>query len=90
MTDQKEQIIIKNVVAGDIQAFAELVNAYKDMSVLLAYNIMLNQEDAEEEQQDGAQAWAANDIRGLSVTRHVGIQSSPIPIKMPTRSDGMR
>lgn len=52
MTDQKEQIIIKNVVAGDAQAFAVLVNMYKDMAVLLAYNIVLNQEDAEEVAQD--------------------------------------
>jgi RNA polymerase sigma factor (sigma-70 family) len=52
VTEQREQILIKNVVAGDKQAFAELVNAYKDMAVLLAYNIVLNQEDAEEIAQD--------------------------------------
>lgn len=52
MTDQEEQIIIKNVVAGNAQAFAVLVNTYKDMAVLLAYNILLNQEDAEEVAQD--------------------------------------
>ena len=52
VTDQNEQIIIKNVVAGNAQAFAVLVNTYKDMAVLLAYNILLIQEDAEEVAQD--------------------------------------
>lgn len=52
MTDQNEHIIIKNVVAGNAQAYAVLVNRYKNMAVLLAYNIVLNQEDAEEIAQD--------------------------------------
>ena len=52
MTNDKEQLIIKNVVAGDADAFAVLVNTYKDMAVILAYNILLNQEDAEEVAQD--------------------------------------
>ena len=52
MTVQEEQIIIRKVVAGDAQAFAVLVNTYKDMAVLLAYNILLNREDAEEVAQD--------------------------------------
>ena len=52
VADQKEQIIIKNILAGDVKAFALLVNAYKDMAVILAYNILLNQEDAEEVAQD--------------------------------------
>ena len=52
MTEQNEQIIIRKVVAGDAQAFAGLVNTYKDMAVLLAYNILLNREDAEEVAQD--------------------------------------
>lgn len=52
MTEQEEQIIIKNVVAGDVHAFTVLVNSYKDMAVILAYNILLNQEDAEEVAQD--------------------------------------
>lgn len=52
MTDQEEKIIIDKVRAGDTHAFAVLVNAYKDMAVLLAYNIVLNQEDAEEVAQD--------------------------------------
>jgi RNA polymerase sigma factor (sigma-70 family) len=52
VADQKEQIIIKNVLAGNAHAFAVLVNTYKDMAVILAYNILLNQEDAEEVAQD--------------------------------------
>jgi RNA polymerase sigma-70 factor (ECF subfamily) len=52
VTDQEEQIIIKNVIAGQVQEFAVLVNTYKDMVVLLAYNILLNQEDSEEVAQD--------------------------------------
>ena len=40
------------MIAGDTLAFAVLVNSYKDMAVLLAYNILLNQEDAEEVAQD--------------------------------------
>jgi RNA polymerase sigma factor (sigma-70 family) len=52
VTAEKEQIIIKNIVAGDAQAFAVLINTYKDMAVLLAYSILLNQEDAEEVAQD--------------------------------------
>ncbi len=52
MTYEKEQLIIKNVITGDTQAFAVLVNTYKDMAVILAYNILLNQEDAEEVAQD--------------------------------------
>jgi len=52
VTVQEEQIIIRKVVAGDAQAFAVLVNTYKDMAVLLAYNILLNREDAEEVAQD--------------------------------------
>jgi RNA polymerase sigma factor (sigma-70 family) len=52
VTGETEQILIKNIVGGDKQSFAVLVNAYKDMAVLLAYNILLNQEDAEEIAQD--------------------------------------
>jgi RNA polymerase sigma-70 factor (ECF subfamily) len=52
VTDEKEQIIIRNVVAGDASAFAVLVNTYKDMAVILAFNILSNQEDAEEVAQD--------------------------------------
>ena len=52
MTKEEEQIIIKNIVAGNAQQFALLVDAYKDMAIVLAYNILLNQQDAEEAAQD--------------------------------------
>ncbi len=52
MTKEEEQIIIQNIVAGTAQQFALLVDAYKDMAVVLAYNILGNQQDAEEAAQD--------------------------------------
>ena len=52
MSDLNEEIIIKNALAGDAQAFTALVNLYKDMAVMLSYNILLNREDAEEAAQD--------------------------------------
>ena len=52
MTDQQEQILIRNIIAGDTQGFSVLVNIYKDMAVRLACNILLNQQDAEEVAQD--------------------------------------
>lgn len=45
-------MIIDTILAGDRAAFAVLVDHYKDMAVVLAYNIVLNQEDAEEAAQD--------------------------------------
>lgn len=52
MHDQSEQILIQKVMAGDTQSFAVLVNRHKDTALALAYNILLNQEDAEEIVQD--------------------------------------
>ena len=52
MTDQNDQIIIQNILSGNVQAYAMLVNMHKDMAVVLAYNILLNREDAEEAAQD--------------------------------------
>jgi RNA polymerase sigma factor (sigma-70 family) len=52
VTNQEEHIIIQNVLAGDAPAYATLVNRYKDMAVILAYNILLNRQDAEEVAQD--------------------------------------
>jgi RNA polymerase sigma factor (sigma-70 family) len=52
VTDLKEHILVTNVIAGDTKAFGVLVDAHKDMAVHLAYNILLNQEDAEEVAQD--------------------------------------
>ncbi len=50
MTD--EFIIIKKVLAGDLNAFATLVDRYKDLATTLAYNVLLNREDAEDSVQD--------------------------------------
>lgn len=44
--------IIQNILAGNAGAYAGLVDRYKDMAVSLAYNILLNREDAEEVAQD--------------------------------------
>lgn len=52
MEDSKEKILIQEVLAGNTQAFARLIDKYKNASVALAYNILLNQEDAEEIAQD--------------------------------------
>jgi RNA polymerase sigma factor (sigma-70 family) len=52
VTNQKELIIIESVLAGDTRAYAALVDLYKDMAVILSYNILLNREDAEEVAQD--------------------------------------
>jgi RNA polymerase sigma-70 factor (ECF subfamily) len=49
---QEEQIVVDKVLAGDAHAFTALVNSYKDIALALAYNILLNQEDAEEVAQD--------------------------------------
>ncbi|MEO6405804.1 MAG: sigma-70 family RNA polymerase sigma factor [Ferruginibacter sp.] len=52
MTKEQEQLTIEAVLTGDNAAFAMLVNTYKDRAVNLAYNILLNTEDAEEVAQD--------------------------------------
>ena len=52
MNTQEESTIIKKVLEGDVNAFAALVNEYKDLAVTLAYNILLNREDAEDVAQD--------------------------------------
>jgi RNA polymerase sigma factor (sigma-70 family) len=52
VTDNSDLIIIKKVLAGNRNAYALLVDRYKDMAVGLAYNILLNREDAEEIAQD--------------------------------------
>lgn len=52
MLHQDDLIIIENVLAGNINAYAKIVDAYKDAAVNLAYNIILNREDAEEVAQD--------------------------------------
>lgn len=52
MNGQTDQTIIQAILAGNMQAYANLVNTYKDGAVMLAYNILLNREDAEEAAQD--------------------------------------
>jgi RNA polymerase sigma-70 factor, ECF subfamily len=44
--------IINDIKAGNIAAYNVLVNKYKNMVFTLAYNIILNREDAEELSQD--------------------------------------
>lgn len=44
--------IIQKVLAGNTAAYAGIVDKYKDMAVTLAYNVLLNREDAEEVAQD--------------------------------------
>lgn len=52
MSDQNDLIIIKKVLDGDVHAYSLLVNTYKDLALTLAYNVLLNREDAEEIVQD--------------------------------------
>lgn len=47
-----ELVIIKKVTDGELSAFSTLVDQYKDYAVTLAYNILLNKEDAEDIAQD--------------------------------------
>jgi RNA polymerase sigma-70 factor (ECF subfamily) len=47
-----DQITINKVLGGDMAAYSELVNRYSSMVFTLAYNIVLNREDAEEVAQD--------------------------------------
>src|SRR3954452_9238250 len=52
MNQPTDQIIINKVLAGNISVYSELVNRYSNMVFTLAYNIILNREDAEEVAQD--------------------------------------
>jgi len=52
VANNNDLLIIEKVLQGDRNAFAILVDNYKDMAVSLAFNILLNQEDAEEVAQD--------------------------------------
>ncbi|CAN5605459.1 RNA polymerase sigma factor [soil metagenome] len=52
MTNNNDLLVIQKVLAGEVHAYATLVDRYKDMAVSLAYNILLNREDAEEVAQD--------------------------------------
>lgn len=50
MTD--DLTIIQQVIAGDTNAFALLVDRYKDLALSLANNVLLNRHDAEDVVQD--------------------------------------
>ncbi|AHM60772.1 ECF subfamily RNA polymerase sigma-70 factor [Flammeovirgaceae bacterium 311] len=45
-------IQIQKVLAGDVAAYSNIVSLYRDLAHTLAYNILLNHEDAEEAVQD--------------------------------------
>lgn len=52
MIDATDLKIIENIKAGDVAAYALLIDKYKNMVFTLAYNIIQNREDAEELSQD--------------------------------------
>ena len=52
MIDKTDQEIIKEVKAGNISAYAVLLDRYKSLVFTLANNIVRNKEDAEEIAQD--------------------------------------
>ena len=52
MEKHADQIYIDKVLSGDTNAFAYLINKYKDMTYTLAIKVVKNHEDAEEVAQD--------------------------------------
>ena len=52
MTTNNEQTIINEVIAGNTNAFASLVDNYKDLVFTLALRMLKNREEAEEVSQD--------------------------------------
>ncbi|WKK66631.1 RNA polymerase sigma factor [Lutimonas zeaxanthinifaciens] len=52
MDKNADQIYIEKVLMGDANAYAYLINKYKDMTYTLAMKIVKNHEDAEEVAQD--------------------------------------
>ena len=52
MNQQTDSEIIDHILAGNMAAYAVLVNRYRSMVFTLAYQIILNREDAEEVAQD--------------------------------------
>ena len=52
MANDNDLLLVTKVLQGDRNAFAAIVDNYKDMAVSIAFNILLNQEDAEEVAQD--------------------------------------
>mgnify|MGYP006077029911 CR=1 FL=1 len=52
MTNNNDQLYITKVINGDINAFAYLVDAYKNMVFSLVFKMTKNREEAEEVSQD--------------------------------------
>ncbi len=52
MDKNSDQIYIDKVLAGDTNAFAYLINKYKNMTYTIAIKIVKSHEDAEEVAQD--------------------------------------
>jgi RNA polymerase sigma-70 factor (ECF subfamily) len=52
MTNNNDQLYIDKVIKGDVNAFAHLVDAYKNMVFSLAFKMTKNREEAEEVSQD--------------------------------------
>jgi RNA polymerase sigma-70 factor (ECF subfamily) len=52
MTTTNDQLYINKVIKGDVNAFAHLVDAYKNMVFSLAFKMTKNREEAEEISQD--------------------------------------
>ena len=52
MANDNDLLLVTKVLQGDRNAFAAIVDNHKDMAVSIAFNILLNQEDAEEVAQD--------------------------------------
>lgn len=52
MTNKKDQLIINKVLNGEVNAFATLVDNYKDMVFSLAFKMTKSREEAEEISQD--------------------------------------
>ncbi|MDC7999610.1 sigma-70 family RNA polymerase sigma factor [Aequorivita todarodis] len=52
MTTDQESSIINQIIGGDTQAFAVLVDRYKDLVFTLALRMLKNREEAEEVSQD--------------------------------------
>ena len=48
MTNQNDQLYITKVINGDANAFASLVDTYKNMVFSLAFKLTKNREEAEE------------------------------------------
>lgn len=52
MTTDQETLIINKIIGGDTQAFAMVVDRYKDLVFTLAIRMLKNREEAEEVSQD--------------------------------------